>query len=137
MLVFVSATLQSNWTYKVFCRNSTSTVSGQCSLSPQRAHQVMYDRFVVTRGCIGRNTPCDLYNKFVKKLLKHIISSMGSNLTEESLQRAARSVGMLQAIFDWESNVSVGTQAHSTKTDAQDVAKVTAVVMDKKLLDVN
>jgi len=64
---------------------------------------------------------------------------MGSNLTEESLQRAARSVSMLQAIckkFDRESNVPVGTQAHSTKTDAQDVAKVTAVVMDKKLFDV-
>ena len=46
---------------------------------------------------------------------------------------------MLQAIckkFDWESNVPIGTHGHSTKTDAQDVAKVTAVVMDKKLLDV-
>lgn len=108
-------------------------------LSPQLAHQVMYDRFVNTRGGIGRNIPCDLYNEFVNKLLKHIISSMGSNLTEESLQRAARSVSMLQAIckkFDRESNVPIGTQGHSTKTDAQDVAKVTAVVMDKKLLNV-
>ena len=99
----------------------------------------MYDRFVNTRGGIERNIPCDLYNEFVNKLLKHIISSMGSNLTEESLQRAARSVSMLQAIcnkFDWESNVPIGTQGYSTKTDAQDVAKVTAVVMDKKLLDV-
>ena len=64
---------------------------------------------------------------------------MGSNPAEESLQRAARSVSILQEIckkFDWESNVPIGTQGHSTKTDAQDVAKVTAVVIDKKQLDV-
>jgi len=104
-------------------------------LSPQLAHQVMYDTFVNTRGGIGRNIPCDLYNEFVNKLLKHIITSMGSNITEESLQRAARSVSTLQAIckkFDHESNVPVGTQAHSTKSDVQDVAKVIAVVIDKK-----
>jgi len=35
-----------------------------------------------------------------------------------------------------ESNVPVGTQDHSTKNDVQDVAKVIAVVIDKKLLDV-
>ena len=72
----------------------------------------------------------------VNKLLTHIISTMGSNLTEESLQRAARSFSMLQAICkkcDWELNVPVGTQARSTRSDAQDFAKVTAVVMDRKL----
>ena len=88
---------------------------------------------VNTRGGIGRNIPCDLY-EFVNKLLKHIITSMGSNITEESLQRAARSVSTLQAIckkFDHESSVPIGTQAHSTKSDVQDVAKVIAVVIDR------
>ena len=33
------------------------------SLSPSLAYQVMWHRFVNTKGGIGRNIPCDLYNE--------------------------------------------------------------------------
>ena len=108
-------------------------------LSPQLAHQVLWDRFVNTRGGMGHNIPCDLYNEHVNKLLKHIIASMGANLTAGSLQRAACSVSTLQAIckqFDRESDVAVGTVAHSTRADAEDVAKVTNTVLKLQLLQV-
>ena len=108
-------------------------------LSPQLAQQILWDRFVNTRGGMGRNIPCDLYNEHVNKLLKHIIASMGANLTAGSLQRAARSVSTLQTIckqFDRESDVAVGTVAHSTRSDAEDVAKVTNTVLKLQLLQV-
>ena len=109
-------------------------------LSPQLAHQILWDRFVNTRGGLGHNIPCDLYNEHVNKMLKHIITSMGSNLTEAALQRAARSVSMLQEIcrkFDKESEVAIGIHAHSTRSDVQDVAKVTSVVISNNLLQVS
>ena len=112
---------------------------GKCTLSPQLAHQILWDRFVNPKAGLGHNIPCDLYNEHVNKLLKHVILSMGSNLTETSLQRAARSVSTLQTIcrqFDKESEVPVGTHAHSTRSDAQDVAKVTMIVMKEKLLHI-
>ena len=62
---------------------------------------------------------------------------MGSNLTETSLQRAARSVSTLNLIyqtFDVESGVPYGTFAHSTRSDTQHVAKVVGVVLNNKLL---
>ena len=62
---------------------------------------------------------------------------MGSNLTEEALQRAARSVTALQNIcksFDKQSGVPTGSSYHFTRYDAQDVAKVASVVRDRKLL---
>ena len=62
------------------------------TLSPNMAHQVMWNRFVNVRGGLGRNIPCDLFNEHVNKLMKHFIVNMGPNLTETSLQRAARSV---------------------------------------------
>ena len=86
---------------------------------------------------MGNNIPCDLYNKRMNKLLKHIIVTMGSNLTESSLQQAARSVSKLQAIcrqFDKQSDVPIGTVAHSTRSTTQDITKVIAVVMNEKLL---
>ena len=104
------------------------------SLSLYLAHQVMWHRFVNTKGGMGKTIPCDLYNEHVNRLIKHIIRNMGSNLTEASLQRAARSVSILHAIcqtFDVESGVPYGTNAHSTRSDTQDVAKV---VMQSKLL---
>ena len=68
--------------------------------SPNLAHQVTWNRFVNVKGGAGNNIPCDLYNEHVNKLLKYIIGNMGSNLTESSLQRAARSVSALHQICD-------------------------------------
>ena len=87
-------------------------------LSPNLAHQVRWNRFVNVKGGIGRNIPCDLFNEHMNKLIKNIIINMGSNLTEDSLQRAARSVSSLSLIserFDEESNVPCITSAHSAQ----------------------
>ena len=108
-------------------------------LSPQLAHQVLWDRFVNTKGVPGRNIPCDLYNEHVVRLVKQVISSMGANLTEKALQRAAQSVSTLHSVckqFDNESNVPVTTSAHSTRTDITDVKKVVKAVQDNDLLTV-
>ena len=108
-------------------------------LSPHLAHEIKWQRFVNTKGGMGKNIPCDLYNEFVNKIIKNIIASMGSNLTEDSLRRAARAVSTLDALvktFDQESDVPVGTSAHSTRSDADDVAKITEVVMKNKLLKI-
>ena len=107
------------------------------SLSPNLAHQVKWHRFVNTKGGMGRNIPCDLYNEHINKLIKFIIRNMGSNLTENSLQRAARSVSTLNCIanrFDDESVVQSRTSAHSTRSDTVDVKKVMKTVTEFKLL---
>lgn len=106
-------------------------------LSPQLSHQVLWDRFVNTRGGLGRNIQHDLYNEHVNRLVKSIIVSMGPNLTETALQRAARCVSTLHAVckqFDKESGVPVTTCAHSTRSDAGDIGRVTSAVLKSDLL---
>lgn len=61
-------------------------------LSPHLAMHIKWDRFINTRGGMGRNIPCDMFNEHINKLLKHVIASMGGNLTDEALRRAACSV---------------------------------------------
>ena len=105
-------------------------------LSPHLAYHILWDRFINTKGGMGKNIPCDLYNEHVNKLLKEVIANMGSNLTEVALRRAAQSVSAIQAIcqrFDKISGVPFGTQAHSTKSDEKDVARVTEAVLKQKL----
>lgn len=107
------------------------------TLSPNAAHQVMWHRFVNSKGGMGKNIPCDLYNEHVNRLVKYIIQNMGPNLTEASLQRAARSVSTLHSVcqaFDTQSGVPHGTAAHSTRPDTQDVLKVVDTVLKKQLL---
>ena len=107
-------------------------------LSPSLSHQITWHRFVNTRGGLGNNIPCDLYNQHVNKLVKNIIQNMGSNLTETSLQRAVRCISQLHAIcksFDAATNVPAVTSAHSSKSDSVDIRKVVSVVLQHDLLN--
>lgn len=109
----------------------------QAVLSPHLAHHIKWDRFVNKTGGSGMNIPCDLHNEHVNKLIKEVIQHMGANLTEGALQRVARSVSTLETIckcFDAESGVPIGTHAHSTRSDSEDVEKVMKVVLDNDLL---
>ena len=106
-------------------------------LSPNLAYQVMWHRFVNVSGGLGRNIPCDLHNEHMNRLIKFIITNMGSNLTEDALQNTVRSVSTLDALchkFDRESGVPYGTSAHSTKPDDTDVKKVVSVILQQGIL---
>ena len=109
------------------------------TLSPRLAHQAKWDRFVNVKGGKGQNIPTDLYNEHVVKLLKRIIRTMGPNLTEKAMQRSARSVSTVFAIskqYDKESGVPIITTAHSTKSDAADIAKIIDVVLKEDILNI-
>ena len=110
------------------------------TLSPRLAHQAKWNRFINVKGGKGKNIPTDLYNEHIVKLLKHIVTTMGPNLTEMSLQRAARSVSTVFVIskqYDKESGVPVVTTAHCTKSDAGDVTKIVDVVLKEEILKIN
>ena len=90
------------------------------TLQPVVSHQLTWSRFINKRGGPGNNIPCDLHNEHLNKLFKEIIANMGSNFTEQSIQRSARSVSALHDLaetFDRESHTPVPTTAHSTKSD--------------------
>ena len=111
----------------------------KCVLSPQLAHE-MWHRYVNTRGGLGRNIPCDLYNEHVNKLIKQIIVNMGPNLTKEALQRSARSVSTLQRLcaqFDQTTDLPIEGGKHSTYSDAKDVSTVVSTVLSNNLLSVS
>ena len=130
MLEAVSAPLPGWREAQVLPRSSQAAVPGECC-TPSKY------RFVNVKDGAGKNIPCDLYNEHINKLIKVIITNMGPNLTEASLQRAARSVSTLHSIcenLDLTTGVPVDTTAHSTRPDAVDVQKVTDVVLQHSLL---
>ena len=73
----------------------------------------------------------------MNKLLKVIIANMGPNLTEVAMQRAARSVSTLHTLckkFDMTTALPHHSTAHSTRSDIEDIKKVTDVVLECNLL---
>ena len=124
-----------NSKYALECLRLQFQVKSVCS--PQLAHHILWDRFVNTRGGLGNNIPCDLHNEHVNKRIKHITEKMGPNLTESALQSSARSVTILDDIcrtFDEKTNVPVSTVGHSSRSDEEDIQKVSNVVLKEKLL---
>ena len=68
---------------------------------------------------MGKNIPCDLHNEHMNKLLKGIVANMGPNLTEVTLQRAARSVSTIHTVcenFEKQSGVPFVSSTHSTRS---------------------
>lgn len=62
---------------------------------------------------------------------------MGSNLTEEALQRAVRSMSTFDRLcqkFNVQSDVPVITTAHSTRSNEVDIKKVVKVILQQKIL---
>ena len=123
--------------YALEALNFQFQVTSVCS--PHLAHHIMWDRFVNSKGGSGRNIPCDLYNEHANKSLKYIFDSMGSNVTEKSLKKAARCTTKLMLFsksIDSNTNVPTSTTAHSSVPDIVDVAKVVEVVLKERILHV-
>ena len=106
-------------------------------LSPHIAQHIIWDCFINTRGGIGKNVPCELHNEHINWLVKHIISCMEGNTTEEALKLAARSVSTLETLccqFDKCSLVPSRTHSHLTLNDTRDVDEVSTTMMNRQLL---
>ena len=103
------------------------------------AYHLKWGRFINTHGGQGRNISCDLHNEHLNKLFKDIVHNLGTNLTEATVTRAARSVSTLYDIaysFDKETEVPVTQSAHSTLDDDREVKQVVSVVAKAKVFEV-
>lgn len=74
--------------------------------SSQTYTEFVWDRFANCKGGHGNNIPCDLYNEHVNRIVKEMINDMGSNLTEQAVERAARSVSVISSVAEEFDNVS-------------------------------
>ena len=67
-------------------------------LSDRLTQQLKWSRFVNTRGQIGCNMPCDLYNEHLNRQLKSVLRNLRSNLQKNTIDRAAKSLGVIHLI---------------------------------------
>ena len=76
------------------------TAQSNALLSPQLAHQLMWNRSCNTKGGIGKNKQLDLHNEHINRLFKDDVNTFRANLTENSIKRSAQAIGPMMKIID-------------------------------------
>ena len=72
LLLVYKATNQTN-----YCKEAAFLLAQyQFILSPRKANQLLYSRFVNTQGRRGHNVPCDLHNEHLNRRLKTILRNL-------------------------------------------------------------
>lgn len=109
------------------------------TVSPHLVTQLRYGRFVNTHGGFGRNIPCDLHSEHMVRLFKDTVHNMGSNFSEQSSTRVARSLTTLNNIairFDSECCIHPESTSHTGRSNTEDIKLVVNTVLRRNLLGV-
>lgn len=96
--------------------------------SERMSMQLVWSRFVNTKGETGCNIPCDLYMEHLNRRIKTIIRNLGSNVSDKSITRAGKSLGALQHVCETFEKETVGTSStadyHPYPAFTKDLQKV-------------
>ena len=105
-------------------------------LSPRVAHDVLWNRFVNTKGKPGGNIPIDLFLEHCNRPLKLDVSTYRGELTNKTLQRLSKCTNFTEAIvrqFDTETNVHKSSGKHTVVDNSKDVLALIKVLHEKKV----
>ena len=74
----------------------------QCQyvLSPRLSHQLLWSRFINTRGRRGHNIPCDLFNEHLNRLVKEAVGNLRANQTGKATVRVSWAIGTLHPVIE-------------------------------------
>ena len=102
-------------------------------MSQRQALQLIWSRGINVHGIPGHNIPCDLYMEHLNRICKEAVRTLASNKTPLVIQRAAKCVGVLDALLD-EYDRDLCLRDISGKHTIASVEKDTRIII-KQLLD--
>ena len=96
-------------------------------LSPRMAMQLSWNRTINTHGCNGKNIAADLHMEHLNRKAKDFLSGLGSNITDEAVQRIGRSLRQTMKvlkIFDEGNGIKEPSALHSKCSYKKDMLKL-------------
>ena len=96
-------------------------------LTPRLKYQLMYSRFVNTRGGPGKNIPMDLHVEHVNRIVKSAIYHQMSNLSPTAIIRTSRCTGSFintTEQFDRISSLHCQSSSHSEANLDKDIHRI-------------
>ena len=101
-------------------------------LPPRQAQQLIWSRFVNTKGIGGKNIPLDLHLEHLNRVCKTAIGHVGPNKTDDAIVRCAKVLGPMCKLlqnFDDDNDVCVLSGAHKKPSYQKDLN----IVLDELL----
>ena len=68
-------------------------------LPPRHAQQLLWSRFINTRGIHGKNIPMDLHQEHLNRVCKTSIEALGPNKRGEGIVRCSKALARHHAII--------------------------------------
>ncbi len=103
-------------------------------------HQLMWSRFVNTVGRPGCNIPADLHMEHLNRSLKHAVSNLGSNKSQQAITRVWKALGTLVPVVEFLNQCVLGSpevhveSSHSQSKRCDDVRKMANEIRKNDLL---
>ena len=105
-------------------------------LSEQKATELKWSRTVNTVGRAGCNIPCDLHMEHLNCRLKFLIGNLGSNTSPKALERAAKSLGVVQQVcrqFEEQAGATVNKPYASYPSFQKDLNKIVELLSKEQV----
>lgn len=105
----------------------TLLIQAKVTLPPRLREQLLFSRFINTRGIAGANIPIDLHVEHVNRIVKSAVHSQSSNLSPASIIRTSRCTGSVTNVveqFDRISQLHCQSSAHSDAIISKDVRRI-------------
>ena len=124
-LLLFKASNKTNYAIEAF----TLLAQEKYLLSPRMAMQLKWSRTVNVHGRSSKNVSCDLHMEHLNRLCKNLISGLGANITEQSIERVGKCIGSVQTIllqFDAVNKIKEESgrhTSHSTDIDMKNLLK--------------
>ena len=94
---------------------------------PRLREQMIWSRFVNTKGKAGGNKPCDLHMQHLNRTVKSVLGHQGSNLTPRTILHIGKCVGPLLNVckqFDAISSVRQPSGKHTQASREKDLKRI-------------
>jgi L1 cell adhesion molecule like protein len=94
------------------------------TLPPRQAAELIWSRFVNTKGQQGTNIPNDLHMEHLNRLVKTAIQGLGVDKTERAITRVGKVLRVSSPLldnFDSENGVAKGSGKHGKPSEEKDI----------------
>ena len=96
LMIIFKATQRKNYACEAF----NLLAQQRFILSPRLSQQLVWSRFINTRGGKGNNIPCDLHMEHLNRVLKDGIKGLGANKRERAITRLGKCIDSIDQVLN-------------------------------------
>uniref|UniRef100_A0A1X7U207 DUF6589 domain-containing protein n=1 Tax=Amphimedon queenslandica TaxID=400682 RepID=A0A1X7U207_AMPQE len=107
-------------------------------LTARQSQQLVWSRCINVHGIPGRNIPCDLFLEHLNRICKQSVEMLGSNFSEEALERVGRCVGIINSLlenFDKDLSVPDISGSHSIASSEKDKSAIIKELLEADIFN--